>query len=326
LLRNDILSAINETGYVKKYRTSYIIRDSLIKIYTEIHDNKRKIFSPGLFVGLQGRLNCAILTRHVIEDVLKWDFSTAIHYISYKTLYKYHLRSTKQCYKNLYEVLMAAYPERYLKPYYFKKYKNIWFDDKGNMKHDLVKEAIRELVDIFTDKKGKYKYNFKIMPKWINYKMFQKSILPYNANLSYMLNNCFNNSPIDAIIFAYPELNLKPYYFKHVPKNYWKGKQGKKHAKQIMNELFNRLTDNNGPYKFSKKDVVNLMKYKTYHKPLLPYGKNLGGMLQALFNNSPTKPLELIDDPYICTQVCEVCNKEEREACLHNRTKMRMES
>ena len=312
LLRNDILSTIDEK-YLNLYKNSKNIKNALIQSYNQIKNKEQKIFSPGIFMGNQGKINATILTRYVIEDILKWDFSTAVHKLSYKILYKHHLRSVKQCYDNLYDVLMEAYPNRYLKPYYFKKYKNVWFEN-GIMKTELVKEAIREFIYTLIKKNKKYKLN--TLPKWINYKLFQKKILPYKVNLSYMLSICFNNSPIKAAIFAFPELNLKPHYFSHVPKGYWKGNKGEKNAKLIMNELYERLTDESGLYKFSKNEIVTLFKYKTYHKPLLPYGKNLGGMLQALFENSPSRPLGLIEDPYICTQICETCNKEEKEACL----------
>jgi len=324
ILRNDILAKLNDSPeYIDKYKNSYAVKKELISIYDEINDknNSRKIFSPGLFVGLQGRINCAIISRHVIENVLKMDFATAVHKLNYKILYKHKLRSIKQCFDSIYSLLIETYPERNLKPYYFKKHKNVWFNESGEMDKLLVKEAIREFIEILTNQRGKYKYKLKTIPKWITYKHFQKNILPYNANLSYMLNKCFKNSPIDAIIFAYPELNLKPHYFRHVPKGYWKGSSGKENAKVIMNELFERLTDPNGLYKLNKEEVYDLMKYKTYHKPLLPYGKKLGGMLQAIFENSPTAPLELIEDKIICNEICELCEQENNGCCMNSNIK-----
>ena len=175
----------------------------------------------------------------MIEKVLGWDFSQAVNKITYKILYKHHLRSVKHCYKNLYDLLKACYPERLLKPYYLKKHRNVWFDDEGNMKADLAREAIREFVGIITCQKEKHR--LKDIPKWINYRWFHRKILPYETSLSYMLNLCFNNSPFDAIIFAYPELKLKSHYFRCVPKGYWKGEIGKNHAKEIMKELLVNL-------------------------------------------------------------------------------------
>lgn len=320
LLRNDLLSdAADKEYYFKMYLNSYAVKKKLIALHDEIEEGKRKTFSPGLFVGEQGKINCAILSRFIIEEKLGWDFPDAVHRLTYRKLYKNHLRSAKQCFANLYELLMTAYPEKNLKPYYFKKYKNVWFDSRGRMKKETVAEAVHELIDTFTDPLGKYRYKIRDMPKWISYKLFQKKVLPYNTNLSYLLNKCFRNSPIDAIIFAYPELNLKPYYFRHVPKGYWSGKKGQKHAKELMDELLQKFTDANGPYKLSKEQVFEMMKYKTYHKPLLPYGKRLGGMLQALFSNSPSKPLMLVDS---CSNLCDTCIKNNSGVCVYKESRL----
>jgi hypothetical protein len=316
LLRNDVLSNLlgsaGKNNYAALYLNSVSIRNVLVEQYNEIRDpaKPRKTFSPGLFKGYQGKLNCAIITRYVIENEFRWGFSTAVHKLNYKMLYSHHLRSVKECFENLYELLKAAYPERELKPYYFKKYRNVWHDEQGNLKAELVREAIREFVSILT-RQG---YKFRSMPKWINYKLFQKKILPYNSNLSYMLSKCFKNSPADAIIFAFPELNLKPHYFHHVPKGYWKGARGKENAKIIMQELYDRLTDKKGAYRFTNSEFLSLVKYTTYQRPIMPYGKKLGGMLQSLFNNSPSEPLQLIG--ISCDQLCEKCTREGKECCM----------
>ncbi|MBT3464236.1 hypothetical protein HOD20_03300 [archaeon] len=305
VIKKDILSNLinndqqnNNLIWIHRYKTSSQIKDFLINQYSEVKNAKhpRKIFTPGIFVGLQGKMNCAILTKYVIENILNWDFGTAVHKSSYKIFYENHLRCVEQCFGNLYELLIECYPERNLKPYYFKNYKNIWKDEKGIMKEELVRGAIREFVSILTEKRGKYRYKLKTIPKWMNYKLFQKSILPYGSNLSYMLSSCFGNSPIKAIIFAYPEMDLKPYYFSHVPKFYWSGEKGMKNAEIVMKEFIDTLINPNGKYQFTKQEVMEILKYKTYHKKILPYGKKLGGMLQVLFHNSPTLPLKLLEE------------------------------
>lgn len=312
-LRDDLLTDVPDHA-VRDYMANDRINELLASQFREIDEGKRMTFSPGLFVGLQGKANCAILAKHIIEKILRWDFTEAVKRLTYKSLYRNHLRSAKQCFQNLFELLVFAYPGRNLKPYYFKKYKNVWFDSSGRVKKDLVREAIQEFVSILTDPRGKYKYKLKEIPKWTSYKLFQKKILPYGANLSYMLNKCFRNSPADAIIFAYPELDLKPYYFRHVPKSYWSGKDGENHARELMNELMQKLTDQQGAYRFTRDEAFKIMKYKTYHKPLLPYGKRLGGMLQALFKNSPAKPLMLLES---CDKACETCIKNNSGVCMH---------
>ena len=225
---NDIdLISTNELRI--KYLSSNIIKNKLLEQYNDIKTNKRKIFTPGIFIGLQGRLNCLIITKHVIENELKWDFSDVVQKINYKILYKHHLRSIKQVFSNLYELILELYPNRNIKPYYFKKYRNAWKNEDNSLNHDLIKQAVRELITILSIKKKNYKINN--IPKWISYNHFQKKILPYGANLSYLLSSIFNNSPIKAIMFTFPEMNLKPHYFKNVPKGFWKGNKGKNNAK-----------------------------------------------------------------------------------------------
>jgi hypothetical protein len=326
VLRNDLLSRIievdpiNNNVYSKKYLANSKIRIALIGLYDEICQKKKKIFSPGLFFGYQGKLNCSIISKHVIENVLHYEFSESVSSLSYSVLYKNHLRSVKECFPSIYDLLVAIYPEKKLKPYYFKKHKDVWFDENNKRNDDLVREAIREFIGILTSPQSKYKHKLKDIPKWISYKTFHKNILPYSANLSYMLSRCFKNSPIDAVLFAYPELGLKSYYFSHVKKNYWKGSDGKEHAKEIMKELLDMLTAEDGPYKFTRDEAVKVMKYKTYHKPLLPYGKKLGGMLQAIFENSPSKPFELLDEisSTVCNDVCDNCEQEHKGVCIKN--------
>jgi len=315
--------SLNEVGLEQDiniqnlYLNSYAVKKVLVNQYEEIISGNRKNFSPGTFMGFQGKINCSIITKHVIEERLGFDFSRSVHELSYKLLYQNHLRCTKHCFDSIYDLLIFIYPERKLKPYYFKKHKNVWLNSDGSINQNLCREAIREFVGILTDRKGKYGFKLKSIPKWINYKLFQKKILPYGASLSYMLNFCFSNSPINAIIFAYPELRLKPHYFNQVPKGYWKGDKGIDRAREVMNELYKRLTDKKGLYKLSNQEFKDLMKYKTYHKPVMPYGKNLGGMLQSLFDNSPQKALNLVDvsrenfsSIVICNEVCEVCSKK----------------
>ena len=180
-LKSGILDKLEEY-YHNKYRSNIKIRNSLIGIYHELVSKKRKSFTPGTFIGQQGKINSQILTKYVLEIVLKWDFAETVHKISYNILYKNHLRSVKQCYSNLYELLTDIYPGKKFKPYYFKKYKNIWLDKNNNLNEDLIREAIYEFVNILIKKNSKYK--LKNISKWMNYKLFQKKILPYNASLS----------------------------------------------------------------------------------------------------------------------------------------------
>ncbi len=297
LLRNDILSKIKRksSDLNREYQKNELIKNVLVGIHNEILDenNKRKTFAPGTFQGIQGKLNCIILTKNFIKNK-KWSLAEVMNNLNYRILYKYKLRCSKTCFKHLYKLIKECYPNENLKPYYFKKATHIWVDKYGHKNNELIKDAIREFIEVFMNQKGQYKYKLKNLPCWINYKMFREPMLPYGVNLSYMLGICFKNSHIKAIMFAYPELNLKPYYFSNVPNKYWSGKKGLENAREVMVELMDILTNPKGSYNLSKEEILQIFKFKTYSKPLLPYRKNLRGMLQTIFNNSPSAPFKIL--------------------------------
>ena len=113
-----------------------------------------------------------------------------------------------------------------------------------------------------------------------------------------MLNFCYKNSAVNAIINSYPELKLKPYYFKNAPDKYWRGEEGKKHAIEASKELVDILTDPNGKYRWTMKEVFEYIKYTSYFKPILPFGAKLSGMLQVCFKNSPSAPLRMVSQMF----------------------------
>ncbi len=302
IIRENVLSLLmvekpgKEILLKEKYLNNNSIKQELVRIHEEIlsDTNLRQTFGPGTFQGLQGKLNCIILTKRVIEEKLNWSLFDVVQKINYRVLYKYKLRCTKSCFTHLYQLIMNCYPDAELKPYYFKKASNIWLNKAGDLNKELITEAMREFISVLTNSKGKYKYKLKEMPRWVNYKLFRLPILPYETNLSYLLSSCFGNSHIKAIMFTYPEMKLKPYYFSNVPNKYWSGDKGKVHAKELMTELMTILTNPKGKYKLSNDEVKDIFKFKTYGKPLLPYKKNLRGMLQTVFKNSPSAPFKLL--------------------------------
>ena len=99
----DICDKFPEKKLEIKYLNSLAIKNQILNQYNDIKLGKRKIFSPGIFIGIQGKLNCLIVTKHVIENELKWDYSDIVQKINYKILYKHHLRSVKQVFSNLYD-------------------------------------------------------------------------------------------------------------------------------------------------------------------------------------------------------------------------------
>ena len=282
--------------YISLYLESGVIQSLLVSILKEFENrhNSRKSFGPGMFVGEQGRLNCIILTKYVLEEKLRMSFAEVMQKTSFKLLYENRLRCAKVCFRHLADLIIACYPETKLKPYYFMNYRGMWFDAERQFKEDLAKEALREFVSILIKNDRTRKHKLKDIPRWLSFRMFQQQLLPYNRSLSYLLNLRFGNSHIKAAMFAFPELHLKPHYFRHVPRGYWKGAKGKNRAQKVVQEFVGILSDPNGKYKFSRKEALKLVKFTTLQKPVLPFRKRLGGMLRVVYGNSAPRAREKI--------------------------------
>jgi len=145
------------------------------------------------------------------------------------------------------------------------------FNDKHYIEASLFQSTIDSLKNI---------------PQWIKYNHFTENILPYDANLSYMLHVCFDNSPGRAVMFAFPDLNLEPHYFSNVPKGYW---QNKENVKAVSKEFLEILTNKEGKYRFTEEELQQYLTPKLYAKPILPFRKKLNGLLVKGLGNDPKK-------------------------------------
>lgn len=282
--------------YLSLYRESHAIQALLISTLKDFEAGRkpRKSFGPGMFTGEQGRLNCVILTRHVLEEKLGMSFAEVMQKTSFRLLYSHRLRCAKVCFRHLADLIIACYPEKELKPYHFKNYRLMWFDKDGSFRDEMARKALREFIEtlIRGDRTGRRK--LRNIPRWLTFRMFQQQLLPYNRSLSYLLNLRFGNSHIKAVMFAFPELRLRPHYFRHVPRGYWKGAKGKGRAREVVREFVDILSDPKGRYKFSRKEAVGLVKFTTLQKPVLPFRKRLGGMLRVVYGNSAPRAREEI--------------------------------
>jgi len=280
--------------YLSLYRNSRYIKRMLLALLDEFDEKKRKSFGPGMFTGEQGKLNCIILTRYVLEEKLGMSFAEVMQKVSFRLLYKHRLRCAKSCFSHLADLITEAYPETELKPYYFKNYRGMWFNDDGSFREGLAKEALREFITVVIKSDRSRKRKLKNLPRWLSFRMFQQPLLPYDRSLSYLLNIKFGNSHIQAAMFAYPKMKIKPHYFRHVPRGYWKGTKGRSRAREVMQEFVNILSDTKGKYGFSREEALGLVKFSTLQKPVLPFRKRLGGMLRVVYGNSAPKAREEI--------------------------------
>lgn len=241
----------------------------IVSLYEDILDGTRKKFPDGTFKGEHGVLNSEVLVRSKVEkEGLTEDdmLNLPATYFSKQKL----ARAILTLNNSHVQALIAAFPELKLKPYYFRSVPQSYWKGRQGKKH--AREATREFYSILN-------WSADEIIKKTTAETFDLNILPFGANLESMLSHVYGGSPIDAVIGAFPELNLKPHYFPVVPQSYWKGRKGKRHAKEATRELFERLG-------WDIEQIVNNTNQKVFLEGNMPFDSNLSGMLNA-FNKSP---------------------------------------
>ncbi len=286
-LRNDLITNANrqdDEEFVERYIK--FAKEHLINLYEQIIDkrHRRRAFPSNLFKGFQGRINKLILAKYRIEEYLGWDLETLVHKFSKETFDSAGLRSLRGGFDSVYDILLELYPQ--LKPYYFRHNIHVFIDKNGRKNMNIAKEAIRELVSVYTNLNGRYRFKLKHINKWMNYKRFISHIIPYDAAIQGALA-CFNNSFEEAIIQTFPELGFSRYHFRRVPKDYWNGKN---HSKMALDEAIGVLTDSKGTFRWKRKEILQRITWRTYQQSILRHDVTLGGMLAIRYKNSPLGP------------------------------------
>ena len=88
--------------------------------------------------------------------------------------------------------------------------------------------------------------------------------------LSGMLQQCFNNSPYEAVNSVYPN-KFRQWEFKYIGKKYWSKERGLEATKWLIEEKLN----------FDEEDIKDKLSANLFRD------NGLGGMLYICFNNSP---------------------------------------
>ena len=194
----------------------------------------------------------AIVTKVMIEDVLKWSEEELLKKLSQKTFYDNRLRGMLKIFDcSPYAAINNAYPDKY-KPWQFANVPNSYWTK------ETAAEATRWLIE------EKLKWSEEELLKKLGKKTF------YDNGLKGMLTNVFDSSPYAAINNAYPD-KYKPWQFANVPNSYWTKETAAEATRWLIEEKL----------KWSEEDVLKKLRQKTFHDNML------SGMLMRIFKDSP---------------------------------------
>ena len=195
----------------------------------------------------------AIVTKSMIEDVLKWSEEELLKKLSAKTFKDNKLIGMlDQVFDGSpYAAINNAYPDKY-KPWQFAKVPLSYW----------TKETAAEATRWFIEEK--LKWSEEDVVKKLSRKTFKDN------KLGGMLDSVLNSSPYAAIDNAYPG-KYKPWQFEHAPKSYWTKETAVEATIWLIEEKL----------KWSEEDVVKKLSQKTF------YDNGLRGMLTQVFANSP---------------------------------------
>ena len=193
----------------------------------------------------------AIVTKAMIEDVLKWSEEELLKKLSQKTFYDNRLRGMLKIFDcSPYAAINNAYPDKY-KPWQFAKVPLSYW----------TKETAAEATKWFIEEK--LKWTEEDVVRRLNTKTF------YDNRLRGMLK-IFDCSPYAAINNAYPD-KYKPWQFAKVPLSYWTKETAAEATKWLIEEKL----------KWSEDTLLENLSARIFIE------NGLRGMLNAVFVNSP---------------------------------------
>ena len=195
----------------------------------------------------------AIVTKAMIEDVLKWSEEDDVRKLNSKTFTDNKLGGMFDSVFNqsTYATINNAYPEKY-KPWQFAKVPLSYWTK------ETAAEATKWLIE------EKLKWSEDTLLENLSARIFIEN------GLRGMLNAVFVNSPHKAINNAYPG-KYKPWQFERAPMSYWTNETAAEATKWLIEEKL----------KWSEEDVVKKLGQKIF------YDNGLRGMLTRVFANSP---------------------------------------
>ena len=245
---------------MEKYSSEELLQMDPVEVYKLVLSGTiarfpRRFFKEDVFVNYKV---CAIITRYLIEEILKWDDEDIKNKLLKKTFYKNGLRGMIDIAFNSspYKAIENCYPGRF-KPWQLKSVPQRCWDKES------AKEATKWLIEEIL------KWNDEDIKIKLCSKIFHKN------GLGGMLQLLFNNSPYDAIENCYPG-RFKPWEFKCIPNGYWNKETAAKATRWLIEEKL----------KWTDEDIKNNLSCKTFHE------NGLFGMLVVVFNYIPYEVIE----------------------------------
>ncbi len=195
----------------------------------------------------------AIVTKAMIEDVLKWSEEDVVKKLGTKTFKDNGLKGmlTNVFDGSSYAAINNAYPEKY-KPWQFANVPNSYWTK------ETAAEATIWLIE------EKLKWSEEELLKKLSTKTF------YDNGLRGMLDSVLNSSPYAAIDNAYPG-KYKPWQFANVPNSYWTKETAAEATIWLIEEKL----------KWSEDTLLENLSARIFIE------NGLRGMLNSVFANSP---------------------------------------
>jgi len=185
-------------------------------------------------------------------------------------------------------------------------YESVYSGEKGRFP-DGIYEGYQGRLNF----KFMLRYALKVKKKWKNEeipeKISKKEIR--DLKLGRGLDKCFRNCPPEAVMFSYPEMNLRPWYFRTSPENIWLNEDGSVNyaqavqatkefaavwlSKRTEQEIEKILETEKGTafegIRIAGKPAALLTRVTIddFEEPILPHKSNLGRMMAVCYSDAP---------------------------------------
>ena len=245
----------------RRYTKEELYKMDAIKVYELVLEGKIiKKFPDGFWQQPEALNNAKIITKYLIEKILKWTEYDIKSKLIQKTFNNNKLSGMLQtCFNgSVFKAIDNAYKGRF-KIWEFSQVPRGYWDNIEN-----CKEAIKWLIE------DKLNLTDEEIKKNLNAKLFEDNCL------GGMLACRFNSSPFNAINTAY-EGKYNEWEFGMTPINYWSDiSNGVKSVKWLIEDKL----------KISDEDLKDKLSEKLFSE------NGLSGMLQQCFAGSPLRAID----------------------------------
>jgi hypothetical protein len=268
-LLDDLIDRRRPDIAIETLRARYeeLFRDTAIGLYEDGCDGVRKMLPRGFLHGLQGRSNGAILTRYLVEEVLRVPIDGQLPRRVTQAVFNAHGLSGVLGYAFRgapWEALESAYPGRF-HPWEFRKSPtNYWQGSEGRAR------AIRAT-----------RWLFETRLRWSDADIRERCHVQtfYDHGVGGMLATVFGASPWKALEAAYPG-RFRPWELAMTSTDFWAGPEAGAHAVRAVRWLIEERLG------WTEEQVRRQLTRSVFAR------HGLGGLLGIRYGASPWKALE----------------------------------